>query len=43
MVTPIDIRILRRVASGCNGYFDAAAGKRLGQSLADMAEADSRA
>src|SRR3984885_14928655 len=29
-----------RVASGCNGYFDAAAGKRLSKSLADVAEAD---
>src|ERR1700726_1539623 len=29
-----------RVARGCNGYFDAVAGKRLGQSLADLAEAD---
>src|SRR5450432_1204194 len=29
-----------RVARGCNGYFDAVAGKRLRQSLADIAEAD---
>src|ERR1700716_1337482 len=29
-----------RVASGCNGYFDAASGKRLSKSLADLAEAD---
>src|SRR5450755_3679268 len=29
-----------RVARGCNGYFDAVAGKRLGQGLADIAEAD---
>jgi hypothetical protein len=28
------------VARGCNGYFDALAGKRLGQSLADLAEAN---
>jgi hypothetical protein len=29
-----------RVARGCDGYFDAIAGKRLGQGLADIAEAD---
>src|ERR1019366_7236838 len=29
-----------RVARGCNGYFDAASGKRLSKSLADIAEAD---
>src|SRR5450631_3160419 len=29
-----------RVARGCNGYFDALAGKRLSKSLADLAEAD---
>src|ERR1700675_4295776 len=29
-----------RVARGCNGYFDAVAGKRLGKSLADLTEAD---
>ena len=29
-----------RVARGCNGYFDAVAGKRLGKSVADLAEAD---
>src|SRR3984957_20486494 len=29
-----------RVARGCNGYFDAVAGKRLAQGLADIAEAD---
>src|SRR6266702_1066651 len=29
-----------RVARGCNGYFDAVAGKRLSKSLADLAEAD---
>ena len=29
-----------RVARGCNGYFDALAGKRLGKSVADLAEAD---
>src|SRR5450631_1984539 len=29
-----------RVASGCTGYFDALAGKRLSKSLADIAEAD---
>jgi len=29
-----------RVALGCNRYFDAVAGKRLGQRLADLAEAD---
>jgi hypothetical protein len=29
-----------RVARGCNGYFDAVAGKRPGQGLADIAEAD---
>src|ERR1035438_1705688 len=29
-----------RVASGCNGYFDAASGKCLSKSLADLAEAN---
>src|SRR5690554_1157900 len=29
-----------RVASGCNGYLDAATGERLGKSLADLAEAN---
>jgi hypothetical protein len=29
-----------RVARGCHGYFDALAGKRLGQGLAYLAEAD---
>src|ERR1022692_3170203 len=29
-----------RVARGCNGYFDALAGKRLSKSVADLAEAD---
>src|ERR1035438_8091716 len=29
-----------RIASGCNGYFDAASGKRLSKSVADLAEAD---
>src|SRR5664279_3374018 len=29
-----------RVTRGCNGYFDAVAGKRLGQGLADIAEPD---
>src|SRR5476649_362281 len=29
-----------RVARGCNGYFDAVAGKRLGQGPANIAEAD---
>src|ERR1700691_3746618 len=29
-----------RVARGCNGYFDALAGKRLGKSVADLTEAD---
>src|SRR5882757_6903340 len=29
-----------RVALGCNGYFDAASGKRLSKSLADLAEAN---
>src|ERR1700736_3200996 len=29
-----------RVARACNGYFDAVAGKCLGQGLADLAEAD---
>src|ERR1700677_680023 len=29
-----------RVVSGCNGYFDALAGKRLSKSLADLSEAD---
>src|ERR1039457_3141614 len=29
-----------RVARGCHGHFDAIAGKRLGQGLADLAEAD---
>src|ERR1700678_2256507 len=29
-----------RVARGCNGYFDALAGKRLSKSLTDLAEAD---
>lgn len=29
-----------RVARGGNGYFDAIAGKRLGQGMADIAEAD---
>src|SRR3546814_17944708 len=29
-----------RVASGCNGYVDAASGKRPGKSLADLAEAN---
>src|SRR6202022_1468588 len=31
-----------RVARGCNGYFDAASGKRLGKSLADIAESYNR-
>jgi len=29
-----------RIAGGCNGYFDAVAGKCPGQGLADLAEAD---
>src|ERR1700704_1552150 len=28
-----------RVASGCNGYFNALSGKRLGKSVADLAKA----